>query len=73
VAEHSDTKKGWIAPTWRHRETYGYLPELYHFVRSVAKGEMPRETFRDGYVVNLMVDAAYRSVKTGRWEPLTKD
>jgi hypothetical protein len=28
------------------------------------------ETFYDGYVVNAIMDAAYRSVKTKKWEPV---
>ena len=28
------------------------------------------ETFYDGYVVNAIMDAAYRSVESKRWEPV---
>ena len=31
----------------------------------------PRETFEDGYVVNTIIDAAYRSMRSGRWEAVT--
>jgi hypothetical protein len=31
---------------------------------------MPRETFADGFVVNCVLDAAYRSAETKRWEPV---
>ena len=30
----------------------------------------PLETFYDGYVVNAILDAAYLSAKTGKWEPV---
>jgi hypothetical protein len=30
----------------------------------------PSETFYDGYVVNAIIDACYRSMKLGRWEPV---
>ena len=30
----------------------------------------PRETFYDGYVVNAVMDACYRSAKSGAWEPV---
>jgi hypothetical protein len=33
-------------------------------------GRQPMETFYDGYVVNAVVDACYRSMKSGRWEPI---
>jgi hypothetical protein len=28
------------------------------------------ETFLDGYIVNAIMDASYRSAKTRRWEPV---
>jgi hypothetical protein len=28
----------------------------------------PRETFEDGLIINEILDAAYRSMKSGRWE-----
>jgi hypothetical protein len=33
-------------------------------------GREPMETFYDGYVVNAMMDACYRSAASGRWEPV---
>ena len=30
----------------------------------------PVETFYDGYVVNAIMDACYRSMETKRWEPV---
>jgi hypothetical protein len=33
-------------------------------------GRPPRETFYDGYVVNAVMDACYRSAKSGAWEPV---
>ena len=32
------------------------------------RGVEPRETFEDGLVVNSVIDAAYRSMASGRWE-----
>ena len=32
--------------------------------------KLPRETFYDGYVVNAILDAAYKSAKTKKWEPV---
>jgi hypothetical protein len=34
------------------------------------KGVDPKETFYDGYVVNAILDAAYKSAKTKLWEPV---
>jgi hypothetical protein len=33
----------------------------------------PVETFYDGYVVNAIMDACYRSMETKRWEPVALD
>ena len=71
VVEKAEAKRGWMYPIWREHELYGYLPELQHFISCIGKGEKPRETFRDGYIVNCILDACYRSIKTGRWEKIT--
>jgi len=34
---------------------------------SMEKGEAPKETFYDGYIVNCVLDAAYRSAKSKLW------
>gem|GEM_PF-5823601 len=38
------------------------------FVSCIFEGEEPRETYRDGYIVNAMLDACYRAIESGRWE-----
>jgi hypothetical protein len=37
---------------------------------SLEAGREPRETFYDGYVVNSIVDACYRSAASRSWEPV---
>jgi hypothetical protein len=37
---------------------------------AIEGGHTPRETFYDGYVVNAIVDAAYGSIQTKRWESI---
>jgi len=71
VVEKAEAKKGWMYPIWREHELYGYLSELQHFISCVQNGVQPRETFRDGFAVNCMLDACYRSMKTGRWETIS--
>jgi hypothetical protein len=39
----------------------------------MENGTAPRETFYDGYVVNAIIDAAYKSAKTKLWEPVQLD
>jgi len=40
---------------------------------AIEAGKAPKETFYDGYVVNAVLDAAYRSAKTKLWEPVKLD
>jgi predicted dehydrogenase len=68
VVEKADSDLGWLFPPVDEAWTYGFREEMKHFVECVAKGEMPRETFEDGYVVNCIMDAAYKSMETKRWE-----
>jgi hypothetical protein len=39
----------------------------------MENGTQPRETFYDGYVVNAILDAAYKSAKSKQWEPVKLD
>jgi hypothetical protein len=40
---------------------------------SMESGSQPMETFYDGYVVNAIIDACYRSATSGRWETVGID
>jgi len=71
IVEKAEAKKGWMYPIWREHELYGYLFELQHFISCIGRDEEPRETFQDGYIVNCILDACYRSIKTRRWEAIT--
>jgi hypothetical protein len=37
-------------------------------LHSLEQNKMPRETFYDGYVVNAIMDACYKSAVTKKWE-----
>jgi hypothetical protein len=39
-------------------------------VHCFEAGVAPSETFHDGLVVNRILDACYRSMSTGGWEPV---
>jgi predicted dehydrogenase len=43
---------------------------MQEVVSAFREGREPRETFRDGYIVNAILDAAYRSMGSGHWEPV---
>jgi predicted dehydrogenase len=68
TVEKGETETGWLFPPVDEAWVYGYREEMRHFVECVATKQMPRETFADGYVVNGVLDAAYRSAETKRWE-----
>jgi predicted dehydrogenase len=40
---------------------------MRHFVECVRDGKTPRETYEDGWIVNTILDAGYRSMRSGRW------
>jgi predicted dehydrogenase len=68
LLEKAESSSGWVFPLPDEARVYGYHEETKHFVESVAAGTMPRETFEDGYVVNVILDAAYRSIRNHGWE-----
>jgi len=67
VVEKSDASVGWMYPVWGEYITGGFVDEMKHFTECIKKEELPRETFKDGVVVNELMDVAYRSAKDGRW------
>src|SRR5919204_4445 len=70
LMEKASADTGWVFPQPDEARVYGFHEEMRHFVESVARGQMPRETYHDGYAVNVMMDAAYRSMRSKRWEPI---
>ena len=71
VVEKAEMDKGWVIPCVDEARTYGYHEEMRHFVECAQKGVMPRENFRDGYTCNVILDAGYKSMKTGKWQKTT--
>ena len=67
VIEKADIDFGWTRPLPEEAFAYGYQGEMKHFVECVRDGEMPRETYADGYVVNVILDAGYQSMRSKRW------
>lgn len=70
VVEKADIDFGWTQPLPEEAFTYGYQAEMRHFVECVRDGATPRETYEDGYIVNTILDAGYRSMREGRWVEL---
>lgn len=73
IVEKAEAETGWLFPPVDEAWIYGYREEMKHFVECVAQGQMPRETFEDGYIVNCILEAAYRSMETKRWEKVDYD
>jgi predicted dehydrogenase len=68
VLEKAPASTGWIQPVAEEAFTYGYVGHLKHFVDAFRDETPFAETFEDGYVVNAIIDAGYRSARSGRWE-----
>jgi len=70
VAEKAESTSGWQFPVGDEAHELGYPNMFNDMFDSFEKGIPPRETFYDGYVVNAIIDAAYKSAKTKLWEPV---
>ena len=70
VAEKAETAAGWLFPVGDEVSELGYVDMFTDQFRALEGGTAPRETFYDGYVVNAIMDACYRSAKSRQWEPV---
>jgi predicted dehydrogenase len=70
VAEKAESNTGWLFPVGDEINELGYNHMFMDMFNSLEQGVSPKETFYDGYVVNAILDAAYRSAKTKLWEPV---
>jgi predicted dehydrogenase len=70
VAEKSETEKGWLFPVGDEVHALGYVHMFTDMFEAMEQGRRPMEDFYDGYVVNAVIDACYRSVKSKQWEPI---
>lgn len=70
VAEKAESNSGWLFPVGDELNELGYNHMFMDMFNALEKGVAPKETFYDGYVVNAILDAAYKSAKTKQWEPV---
>lgn len=70
VAEKADSSSGWLFPVGDETAALGYVEMFNDMLTAIEQNKAPTETFYDGYVVNAIVDAAYRSVQSKRWETI---
>lgn len=68
LGEKMDADTGWVFPVPDETHVHGHDAMMQHVVEAFRSGSAPRETFEDGLIVNAILDAAYRSMESGRWE-----
>ncbi len=73
VAEKAESNSGWLFPVGDELNELGYNHMFMDMFNAIESKIQPKETFYDGYVVNSILDAAYRSAKTKQWEPVKLD
>jgi len=71
IGEKADADTGWVFPVPDETHVHGHDAMMQHVIEAFRGGTPPRETFEDGVIVNAILDAAYRSMKSGRLEPAT--
>jgi len=70
VAEKAESNAGWLFPVGDEVNDLGYNHMFTDMFRSLEEGRAPKETFYDGYFCNAVMDAAYRSASSKKWEPI---
>ena len=70
VAEKAETDTGWLFPVGDEIGELGYRDMFVEMLNAMDDNRKPTETFYDGYVVNAVIDACYRSAKSKLWEPI---
>ena len=73
LVEKAETDVGWVFPVGDEVAELGYVDMFTDMFDSMDNGTTPTETFYDGYVVNAVIDACYRSAESKRWEPIELD
>ena len=70
VAEKAESNSGWLFPVGDEVNDLGYNHMFTDMFKSWEEGREPAETFYDGYIVNAVIDACYKSAQTKQWEPV---
>lgn len=70
VAEKAETEAGWLFPVGDEVSELGYMDMFSDMFNAMDEGRAPQETMYDGYVVNAIMDACYRSARSKQWEPI---
>ena len=70
VAEKADQETGWLFPVGDEVVELGNVDMFTDMFNAIDEGREPKESFYDGYVVNTVIDACYKSAKSKQWEPV---
>ncbi|TWU05996.1 Gfo/Idh/MocA family protein [Stieleria varia] len=70
VAEKAESDRGWLFPVGDEVAALGYTDMFADMLDSLDHRRPPVEDFYDGYIVNAIVDASYRSMQSKRWETI---
>jgi predicted dehydrogenase len=70
VAEKAESEKGWLFPVGDEAHELGYTHMFTDMFDAMDERRPPLETFLDGYIVNAVIDACYKSAASKRWEPI---
>ncbi len=73
VAEKAESTSGWLFPVGDEVNELGYNHMFTDMFEAFEQGRQPIESFYDGYVVNAVMDACYRSAQSRQWEPVQLD
>jgi len=68
VAEKAESNSGWLFPVGDEAHELGYPNMFTDMFDAIENNREPLETFYDGYIVNAVLDAAFLSAKSGKWE-----
>ena len=70
VAEKAEGDTGWLFPVGDEIGSLGYVEMFKDMFNSMDAGRKPMEDFYDGYIVNAIIDATYKSARSKKWEPV---
>jgi predicted dehydrogenase len=73
VAEKAESASGWLFPVGDEVTELGYVDMFTDMFNAMDEGRPPQESLYDGYVVNAVMDACYRSSQSCTWEPVEVD
>lgn len=70
VAEKAESDSGWLFPVGDEVAELGYTNMFNDVFNAIDENKLPMETFYDGYIVNAIIDASYKSATSKKWEPV---